>query len=128
MMESLWFELPVKSLARAKEFYEGLLQDMVTIKISQNQKIAMMVNNSGKNFGCLYEEKAFIPDIFSVVVYFKFFNNVEEKLKKIEDLGGKVLFYENTVGELGYQALIQDSEGNKIAIFKQNEDFFYESL
>lgn len=127
-MESLWFELPVKSLARAKEFYEELLQDIVTINISQNQKIATMVNSSGKSFGCLYEEKAFIPDVFSVVVYFKLFNNVEEKIKKIEDLGGKVLFYESSEEELGYQALIQDSEGNKIAIFKQNEDFFYDSL
>jgi predicted enzyme related to lactoylglutathione lyase len=127
MIENTWFELPVKSLRRAKEFYEELLKDTITIKTSQNSKIAMMVNNSGKSFGCLYEESAFIPDMFGIVIYFELFNNIEEKIKKIEELGGKVLSYEKRIEEFDYQALIQDSEGNRIALFKQNEDFFNEA-
>lgn len=114
------FKLPVKSLSRAKVFYEGLLMDEVIINIKgKTERADRQKRFLGKFFEGLYEEGTqFTPSTIILMLRVKWLKNIERNLKKINELGGKVLYYPKKNEKMPYQALIQDSEGNRIIIFK----------
>lgn len=124
MSDSTWFQIPVKKLERAVTFYEELLKDNTKIRILKNKKVAILLNNDGKSYGSLYEESSFIPDMFGIIIYFGIFSDIKGKIQKINELGGKVLLYNKERKNTNFNVLIQDSEGNRIAIYKTDKKFF----
>lgn len=122
--DSVWFQLPVKKLERAVAFYEELLKDNTKIRMLKNKKVAILLDNNGKSYGSLYEESSFIPDMFGIIIYFGIFSDIKDKIQRIKELGGKVLLYNKEIEDSNFNALIQDSEGNRIAIYKTDKEFF----
>lgn len=119
MNTDCYFEIPVKSITRAAKFYEGILDLKLEVERSSNNVLAKFVDNAGCTYGCLFEDEAFIPDMFGIII--TFYNKkkkVSDLSLRVAQLGGKVL-HQNKLMNLtgGYRALIQDSEGNRIGLY-----------
>jgi len=112
-----WFEIPVTDINRAKKFYE----DVFGLQISLTQMGALemgwfpMENNVYGATGSLVKMKDYVPSHAGTLVYFGV-PNFEVVLERIKQNGGKVLLPKTPIGEYGFIAHFEDSEGNRVAL------------
>jgi predicted enzyme related to lactoylglutathione lyase len=115
-----WIEIPVTDLSRAATFYETVFQfdvqkvqfgDVLMGWLPSHQEV------SGASGALVQFEKAYKPSLeFGPVVYFSSMD-VNDELSRVEAAGGIVLQEKPQISEdIGYMALIRDTEGNRIAI------------
>jgi len=112
-----WFEIPTKDLSRAKKFYETVMEGELEDHTMGSMEMAWFgwdENNKGAA-GALVYYKDYKPSIDGTVVYFTV-ANVEEALEKVEPAGGKILLPKTDIGEHGFIAHIEDTEGNRVAL------------
>lgn len=114
-----WFEIAVKDLDRAEKFYKELLGlDCDRQEDKSNGYIMSwfpMQVDALQAAGTLVLSDQFTPSHDGTLVYFSC-PNVEETLKKAEALEAKILLPRMDIGEHGFIAWIEDSEGNRIGI------------
>ena len=115
-----WFEIPVTDMARARSFYESVLETQ--IKVMEMGDLTMgwfpMIPNSPGAPGALvkHAEFYFPSDSAGVLVYLSC-PDVQVCLDRVEMAGGKVLQAKKQISEeYGYMGLLIDSEGNRIAL------------
>lgn len=112
-----WFEIYVDDIARAKKFYEAVLQvemmDMPAPDGSQEyQMAAFPMSESTENAGgALVHMPQMKAGGNSTVVYFQCEDCIVEQ-GRIEAAGGKVLQPKFSIGEYGFCAWGIDTEGN----------------
>ena len=112
-----WFEIPVTDMDRAKSFYEHALDIEVTIhEIGPNLMgwFPMQPDASGAT-GTLLKGDGYVPSHQGSVVYFSV-PDIEEVLGRIEEKNGKTLVPKTSIGEHGWFAHFEDSEGNRLAL------------
>ncbi|GAA4274236.1 hypothetical protein U6A24_22355 [Aquimarina gracilis] len=63
--------------------------------------------------------KTYKPTKDGVIIYFSSLD-IENTLKNIVENGGIVLYPMTSIGELGFVAEFEDSEGNRIALYQTN--------
>ncbi len=116
------FEIPAKDPARASEFYKkafgwefsqfpGWEYWMITTtKVDKKgmPTVPGSINGGmGKKGGSLK-----VPTVVIMV------SDVDEALKKVKKLGGEVVAKKSPVGEMGFTAYFEDTEGNVIGLFE----------
>lgn len=112
-----WFEIPVSDIDRAKAFYEKVF----AIKLSSMDfgyvKIANFPDhgNATGASGSLMQNPNNQPTGQGTVVYFTV-EEMDTVISRIQAAGGKILQPKFNMGQLGYIALFQDSEGNTIGL------------
>jgi uncharacterized protein YbjT (DUF2867 family)/predicted enzyme related to lactoylglutathione lyase len=112
-----WFEVPVKDMKRAQSFYEHVFE----VKLSLNElgplKMAMFPMNVGAPgaTGTLVKNEAYEPSHKGTNIYFTV-KDIERTLARVTDKGGKVLNPKKNIGEYGFTAHFEDSEGNRIGL------------
>ena len=112
-----WFEIYVKDMDRAKNFYEAVFKvklEELSMPGMEMWSFPMLQNKPGTS-GALVKMKGVEPGANSVMIYF--FSNdcaVEEKL--IKKNGGKIHKPKTSIGEYGYISLAYDTEGNMIGV------------
>jgi predicted enzyme related to lactoylglutathione lyase len=111
-----WFEIPVQDLDRAKSFYEYVFQLKMDLNEMGESKMAWfpMMEGTGAS-GTLIKVKDVNPSHDGTLIYFSV-DDINEILKRITDKGGKILTPKTSIGEYGFTAIFEDSEGNKIAL------------
>lgn len=120
MTELIQFAIPTKYLQRTIQFYQELLREEVIIEIDKSGKKALITDNATRMaIGYLYYDKPFIPDMFGVTIYFQIRGTLKNKLEKVKRLGGKILLSKNYNFISEDNALIQDSEGNRIGLIQK---------
>ena len=112
-----WFEIPVSDMARAKQFYERVLE----FELSENEmgprKMAwfpMEMGAAGAT-GSLIEGEGYRPSYDGSLVYLHV-DKIDPTLAAINAAGGKTLMPRTSIGEHGFIAHFQDSEGNRVAL------------
>ena len=122
-----WFEVPVSNMERAQKFYETVFN----IKISINDFGGVImgwfppaedITAPGISGSLVYQKEEYIPSAtHGILVYFNSqTGDVDDELKKVESAGGKILRPKTLISnEIGYMALILDSEGNRIALYNK---------
>jgi hypothetical protein len=65
--------------------------------------------------GSLVKGETYVPSHDGTVVYFSV-ENIEETLARVKTQGGKELFPKTNIGEWGFIAQFEDSEGNRLAL------------
>ncbi len=112
-----WFEIPVTDIGRAKDFYEYVLgleleeHQMGPLDVAQ-----FPIQNMGIGAaGSLVRGGGYKPSLQGVLVYFSA-PDIEATLSRAQDKGGQVIAGKNSIGEYGFIALIQDTEGNRIGL------------
>jgi uncharacterized protein len=118
-----WFEIAVTDLDRAEKFYKDLLGLNCDRQEKKENGITMswfsMEMNEYGSAGTLVLGENFTPSHEGTLVYFSC-SSVGETLKKAEAMDVKILLPKTDIGEHGFIAWLEDSEGNRIAIHSRN--------
>lgn len=115
----VWFEIPARKLSRAKKFYESIFDiKMEDMEMDNDLKMTMFPVEEGGVGGALSElEEFYKPGHEGSLVYMSANPDLQKVLDKVERSGGKILQKKTIItDEYGYMALIEDTEGNRIAL------------
>jgi predicted enzyme related to lactoylglutathione lyase len=112
-----YFEIPVLDMTRAMRFYERvLLVDFESTEIDGHPMALFPYDSQGTGIsGALAHGDSYRPGPQGVRIYFSV-ANIDETLRRAVEAGGKVLYPKTSIGEHGFVAEFEDSEGNCIAI------------
>lgn len=117
-----WFEIPVTDMARARAFYEYVLgleleeHELGPLRMAwfpMDDKVAGAA-------GSLVQNEAYRPSTEGVLVYFTA-PDIDAAVSRAKEKGGRVIAEKFSVGEWGFVALIQDSEGNRVGLHSRSE-------
>jgi uncharacterized protein len=116
-----WFEIPVSNMEKAIKFYETVFDlklsrmpmgplDMAMFPMEQNQP--------GAGGALVFHKEWYKPSSEGTMVYFTSpSGDLNNELKRIEAAGGKVFRPKTLITEdIGYMAIVGDTEGNRIAL------------
>ena len=112
-----WFEIPVNDLDRAQHFYEAVFSVSLTpIKVTSAQLLVFPMQDGAPGAaGALIAGAHNSPSHDGPIVYFSV-DDIDTKLKRIENFGSEILLEKTPLGEHGFIAHFEDSEGNRIAL------------
>lgn len=117
-----WFEIPVSDFDRAKKFYETILGYMMTEKMAGNARMGFFEHDrhdEGRGGAIVYDPEFYTPSANGTLIYLNCEPHIQEVLDRVVSSGGKILQNKTAVAvtqDMGYWALILDSEGNRIAL------------
>jgi uncharacterized protein len=112
-----WFEIPVADMPRAKRFYEDVFGLQISLDKMGPLEMGFipMDNNAYGAAGSLVKGEGYVPSHTGILVYFGV-SDIESVMEQIKQNGGKILLPRTSVGEYGYIAHFEDSEGNRVAL------------
>ena len=114
-----WIEIPVGDMDRAKAFYEKVFQVEISIHDFGGVLMGWFPFAEGKPgaSGSLVMHDDYRPSMTDGAVVYISCEDVSEELSRIAEAGGEVLRDKTEIGGgHGFMALMQDSEGNRIAL------------
>lgn len=113
----VWFEIPVIDMVRAKAFYEAVFGQELTVVDMGPRQMAMfsMEMDAPGIGGALVKEEHFVPSYAGTMVYFSV-SDITGTLSKVIANNGKELIPKTSIGEYGFCAYFEDSEGNRIGL------------
>lgn len=117
-----WFEIPVADLDRAKSFHETIFKvDLPINDMNGNRRpwFPMEMGQQGAA-GTLIQGEGYTPSHEGSLVYI-YVPKIDATLEAINDSGGKTLLPKTSIGQYGYIAHFQDTEGNRVALHETPE-------
>lgn len=120
----VWFEIYVDDMARARRFYEAMLQQVLApltapeggASESGMQMLAFPSRmENGGAAGALVKMAGFGPGPGGTIVYFTCADCAVEAARA-EAAGGAIVQDKFAIGEHGFCALVKDSEGNIVGL------------
>ena len=116
------FEVPFDDGERATSFYHEafgwqlnsmpqMQYTMVTTTPTDDQ--GMVAEVGGINGGMLHRQGPITGPVITIGV-----ENIDDSLARIEKLGGKVAIGKQAVGDMGFSAYVEDTEGNVIGLWQ----------
>jgi len=119
-----WFEIPVTDAARAKKFYETILNVSMHAVEIMGLEMVMFPPGGDRNHrvsGALIKSPYHEPSMHGTVVYLNANPSIQDVEDRIENAGGEVIIPKTLIDEeSGYMALFQDTEGNRVALHASN--------
>lgn len=118
-----WFEIPVRDMDRAVKFYNAIFDTKLSKQTIEGLEMAWFPwSEDGKGAGgsLIAAGKHYKPSHEGTLVYFSS-HDVNNELQRVEKAGGKVLQKKTEITpDIGFMALIEDTEGNRIALHSQH--------
>ena len=117
-----WFEIPVSDMDRAVAFYGKLYGEPITVDDFGGMLMGMLPMESQEGVGgSLVKHETYIPSHHGSLVYLNGNDDLNVMLGRVESAGGKILKSKTQISpDIGYMAVFEDSEGNRIALHSQN--------
>lgn len=117
---TIWFEIYVDDMQRAKKFYEEVLQIQLTQLSDPTDHQMQMLAFPGDmekygSPGTLVKMEGAKAGGSNVIIYFGSDDCAEEE-SRAEAAGGKVCKPKMSLGEFGFCSILTDTEGNTIGI------------
>ncbi len=117
-----WFEIYTSDFSRAKRFYAEVFKfNLKDLPMSSDRHAQMEYaifpgdeNGIGAN-GALVKIDQVKPGNGGILVYFSS-EEINDELGRVEAAGGKIIRPKLNIGEFGFIALIEDTEGNMIGL------------
>lgn len=112
-----WFEIPAGDFDRAKKFYTEVYASDLTEWEANGLKMAF-IPTAGPNGvgGAIVQGDGYVPSDKGTMVYLNAGDDLAAMLSRVESAGGRIITPKALVNdEIGYMAVILDSEGNKVA-------------
>jgi hypothetical protein len=113
-----WFEIPVTDMTRAKSFYEAVFKLPIEEKEMEEGMVMgwfpMSETGSGAS-GSLVKGTGYIPSLAGTLIYFSA-SDIDSTLDRVRNSGGNVISEKTSIGEYGFIACFEDSEGNRIGL------------
>lgn len=124
MANIAYFDIPADNVDRAKHFYQTLLGwkiaptkaplDPIKVAATQYQDILTGPAQEGTmNMGGLYKRQ-----MTETIKNYIQVEDIDKVLAKVEKLGGKIVMPKEDIPGVGLVAIILDTEGNGIGLWK----------
>jgi uncharacterized protein len=112
-----WFEIPVSDMDRAVAFYQAVFKKELTKIEMSGESLSMFPYHSGNPnaTGALVKSESEQPSATGTMVYFTCVD-LSSELSRVAAAGGKILKEKFSIGEHGFIAHFQDTEGNKVGM------------
>ena len=111
-----WYEIPAADLDRAVNFYSSLFNIKFETIQTTHHTMAFFPETSGIG-GALVHGDGCVPSQTGPLLYLNAKEELDEMLGKVQRAGGQTLMGKTSIGEeLGFYALVLDSEGNRLAL------------
>ncbi|OGW36451.1 MAG: glyoxalase [Nitrospirae bacterium GWD2_57_9] len=112
-----WFEIPVKDIEKSRKFYQAVFGYSLEVQEMAPFTIAFfpMAQGSYGSAGALIKGESYVPSHSGTVIYFSV-EDIGETLRKINANGGKTLLPKKSIGQHGFIAHFEDTEGNRLAL------------
>jgi uncharacterized protein len=114
-----WFEIPVSDFDRAKKFYETIFDFQMPESTMGPAKMGFLLydfQNGGRGGAIVHNPEFYTPSANGSLIYLNCEPDLQVILNRVENAGGKILEPKTDIGNnLGFWALILDSEGNRVA-------------
>jgi hypothetical protein len=116
-----WFEVPVSDMERAIKFYETVFDFTLNRQKMDELDMAWFPwqdDSSGAPGSLVHNPEFYNPSHDGTLVYFTAHSgDLSNELARVESAGGKVIVPKQQISpEHGYMAVLEDSEGNRIAL------------
>jgi predicted enzyme related to lactoylglutathione lyase len=125
-----WFEIPVTDTARARKFYETILDVHMSSMFQEETKEELTFfpfepegvvrGTSGRVSGALVKNGQVKPSASGTTVYLNVNPSLGKALGHVEAAGGKILVPKTPI-RAGWIAIILDTEGNRVGLHAQGE-------
>jgi predicted enzyme related to lactoylglutathione lyase len=115
----VWFDLPVVDLDRAGAFYQAVLGVKVHKENFGDVAFCVVEHEQG-NGGCLVVDPAKVSS-GGPLMYLNVDGRIRDAVASVTRLGGKVLQDVHAIGPHGFRAVVQDSEGNRVALHSSRD-------
>ena len=114
-----WFEIPVYYFDKAKAFYETIFQ--IDLYIMDLGAVTMGIFPGNGLTGAICHGEWYHPSPNGVMLHIPAGNDLTDVLNRVEGAGGAIVQPKKQIStELGYMALIEDCEGNRIVLRSPN--------
>lgn len=110
MMDSVWIEIPVVDITRAKAFYEAVFEHTPTEVIHEDGRQITVIE--GRPTVSLNQTPGFVPTDQGSVPYFHVEGPIAGILARVTASGGRIVEPAAARADRGLFSLVTDSEGN----------------
>jgi len=117
-----WFEIYTSDFNRAKKFYAEVFQcELTDLPMGSDNHPEMKYatfpadQNGWGASGALVKMDMAKPGVGGTLVYFVS-EEINAELGRVEAAGGKIIRPKQNIGEYGFIALVEDTEGNMIGL------------
>lgn len=116
------FEIPVRDMDRAVRFYEAVFGYRLRRDVVDGYAMAFFPRVDGRTgaSGALVKGDVYVPAKAGPVLYFDV-ADIDGTLARAVAAGVAILYPKKDIGEAGFVAEIEDSEGNRIALSASKE-------
>ena len=114
----VWFEIYVADMARARAFYESLLQvklQAMDMPDAEMWSFPMQQDAPGAG-GALIRMEGVTPGMGGTLVYFNC-DDCGVEAKRAAASGGAIFKDKTSIGPHGFFALVNDTEGNLVGLY-----------
>lgn len=112
-----WFEIPVKNFERAVKFYETILSASLQMMEMPGMRSAFFPADLENGIGgSITQANGYEPSMTGSLVYLNGGNDLAVVLSRVEKAGGKILLPKTSIGQNGFMAHFEDTEGNKVTL------------
>jgi len=114
-----WFEIPALDIARAKKFYETILEVELSDMEMAGTKMALFPYDGTKGTvgGALVQSEMHTPSATGAVIYLNANPDLDLVFNRIEKAGGKTSMPKTLIDKnTGYMAFFTDTEGNTVGL------------
>lgn len=115
-----WVDIPVLDLDRSIRFYTALLGPTVQ-KISEHGfEFGLLPHVQDNVSGCLAVMQDRTPSLNGPLIYLNVEGRLDKTIEAAQQNGGSLLSPKEQMGPYGHRAIIQDTEGNAIALYSKS--------
>ena len=118
-----WFEIPVQDMERAIKFYNTIFDTQLSLQSIEGLEMAWFPwnqNDNGAGGSLIKAGKHYKPSHHGTQIYFSS-DDVNVELQRVKKAGGKIIQEKTEITpEIGFMALFEDTEGNRIALHSQH--------
>jgi uncharacterized protein len=119
-----WFEIPVNDFNRAKKFYAAIFEcEMPEMELGAD-RLALFPYDAERGVGgAIAQGPDYLPSQRGSLIYLNAGNDLSLVLNRVPAAGGKIELDKKLVSDeqdMGYYAIFQDTEGNRIALHSPN--------
>ena len=116
------FEIPVDNLERAQKFYKNAFNWMLNpvpqlnytiLGTTEVDEMQMPKEPGAINGGMMQRSNSIKCPVITIGV-----ENMDEAIKKVESLGGKIVSGKVEVPNMGFNAYFMDTEGNVLGLWQ----------
>ena len=118
MIYPSWIELPAKDADRAAAFYRAVFEfEASEVYDDGERRVSILLHPAdGKPGLSVNETKNFEPSTNGTLIYLNVGSDLAPFLERAVAVGGKILTPQTNMSETSVYAIIQDSEGNAVAL------------